>query len=86
MSNIRDRIEKLERGHPAVSGAEFSAAMRALEERVLAKLRGDAVLPPEPPEWFLAECNRRVTPADIEEAKAKLLRLCDRKAVGAKVV
>jgi hypothetical protein len=80
MPTLTDRIAKLERDRPAVSHAELTAAMTALEERVLAKLRGDKELPPEPPEWLLAELGRRVTPDDIEHANIKLLRMLERKA------
>lgn len=83
---LSDRVAKLERDRPAASTAEFSAAMDALAARALAKMRGDAVLPPEPPDWLLAEINRRVTPADVEASRAKLLVMLERKAAAAKVV
>lgn len=78
--NLSDRVARLEQDRPAVTQAQFVAAVHAAEARLRAKLRGDELLPPEPPEWFLAEFNRRVTPADVEEANAKLLRLLERKA------
>ena len=80
MPTLTDRIAKLERDRPAVSHEEFTAAMTALEERMLAKLRGDKELPPEPPEWVLVELGRHVTPADLEDANAKLLRMLERRS------
>lgn len=82
MGKIADRLAALERTHYAVTPGEIAKAMDMLAARALAKIDiaagKDCELPPEPPAHVLAEIERRYcTPENIEEARAKLLRLLE---------
>jgi len=83
MNMLTNRVDALERTCGAVSHAEITKAMHMLEARALAKLDGATELPPEPPAHVLAEIERRYcTPANMEEARAKLAALAASKEPG----
>jgi len=76
--DLHKRIAALELDHSSVTAAEYEAAIYALCARTHAKLRGDAVLPPEPSARVLAEGQRRWPPDP--GVREKLLVLLERKA------
>jgi len=83
MNMLTNRVDALERTCGAVSHAEITKAMHMLEARALAKLDGATELPPEPSAHVLAEIERRYcTPANMEEARAKLARVAASKEEG----
>ena len=83
MKNLADRVDALERTGGELSQVEIRKAMQMLEDRALAKLDGATELPPEPSAHVLAEIERRYcTPANMEEARAKLARVAAAKESG----